>query len=359
MKTEALPPVTRRTVLGGIAALAARPVWAALPRNPEVVVVGAGAAGLAAARTLIAAGHSVAVIEARNRIGGRAWTESATYGVPFDHGCSWLHTADRNPWTSLARARGYTLLAHDDPPERVFVGNRPASASELSQYGVAWDRLRAAVTLAGRQGRDVAAAEVSPRTLPWIRVAEAWFGPMDMGVDLADLSCLDWWWENDAQPNLMIREGFGTLVADYGRDLPVALATPAERIAWGGPGVAVTTAAGTVRAKACIVTVSTGVLAAESIAFDPPLPGWKRDAIAAVPMGLLAKIPLAFDGTHLGLPENGWLTYHTDRPEACYFLTWPFGFDLAIGWVGGRFAWDLTEAGADVAVDFEIGRAHV
>jgi monoamine oxidase len=63
----------------------------------DVVIVGAGSAGLAAARTLRAAGLSFKVVEAMNRIGGRAYTSSDHFGIPFDIGCAWLHAADRNP----------------------------------------------------------------------------------------------------------------------------------------------------------------------------------------------------------------------------------------------------------------------
>jgi monoamine oxidase len=150
----------------------------------------------------------------------------------------------------------------------------------------------------------------------------------------------------------MIREGFGALVARYGQDLPVRLSTPARRIAWGGDGVAVETDAGTIKARIGIVTVPLGVLAAESIAFDPPLPDWKRDAIAGLPMGLLAKAPLQLDGETFGLPENSWLSYKAASTEACFFLVRPFGFDLMIGFLGGSCAWDLTKQGDAAGVAF-------
>ena len=84
-------PFSRRTFVSGLLASATMPLWAqSIPANPDVIVIGAGSAGLAAARTLIAAGKSVVVLEAANRIGGRAYTESDTFGVPIDHGCSWV-----------------------------------------------------------------------------------------------------------------------------------------------------------------------------------------------------------------------------------------------------------------------------
>ena len=80
----------------------------------DVVVVGAGAAGLSAARTLTEKGHSVAVLEARSRIGGRAFTESNTFGVPYDHGCHWLHDESSNPWVKYGQDHGFDLYPAPD-----------------------------------------------------------------------------------------------------------------------------------------------------------------------------------------------------------------------------------------------------
>jgi monoamine oxidase len=352
MRSVSSLALSRRAFLGGLAALAL-PFPRALAQEPDVIIVGAGAAGLAAARTLIDKGRSVVVIEARDRIGGRAWTDTATFGgIPFDHGCSWLHSSNQNPWTPIARKWNYNLLNHDEAEETVFVGERRADDGELEDYGRAWRKLNGAIAAAGRAGKDVSAASVSPRDESWIRVAESWIGPMSMGKDLEDFSCEDWWNLADETPNLMIKEGFGTLVARYGQGLPVKLSTAAKRIRWSGSGVTVETDAGSIKARIGIVTVPLGVLAAETIVFDPPLPGWKTDAIAGLPMGLLAKAPLQFDGATFGLPANSWLTYKTESTEACFFLVRPFGFDLMIGFLGGRCAWDLTKAGEAAAIDF-------
>ncbi len=350
------PPLTRRGALAGLLATTALPAWAqAIPTNPDVAIVGAGAAGLSAARSLIDRGLSVVVLEARDRIGGRAWTESDTFGLPFDHGCSWLTTANRNPFKPMADEWGYSTLYHSDAGEVNFVGDRRAYPSEGDAYGRTWNALKSALSSAGRRGEDVSAASVSPRSRPWIETSEAWMGPMSMGMDFEDFSCADWWEMEWSKPMYMIREGYGTLVSQFGRDIPVQLATPVERIRWGGNDVALETPAGTVRARACIITVSTGVLGAGTIAFDPPLPAWKQEAIAHVPMGLLAKIPLQFKGVRFDLPENDWLDYYTESREACFFLCWPFGFDVLIGWVGGSFGWELSGAGEAAAVDFARG----
>ena len=79
------------------------------PAETDVVVVGAGAAGIAAARTLAELGRSCVGLEASGRVGGRACTSAAGLGAPFDHGASWLHEAEANPLAPIARRLGFTL----------------------------------------------------------------------------------------------------------------------------------------------------------------------------------------------------------------------------------------------------------
>jgi monoamine oxidase len=111
----------------------------------DILVIGAGAAGIAAARAVRAAGRSVQVLEARRRIGGRVATDHR-FGVPFDLGARWLHNADDNPLTEHARALGITLTDSDAAREQVLlVGDRRATPEEEAEYDAAWDAFDAAV----------------------------------------------------------------------------------------------------------------------------------------------------------------------------------------------------------------------
>ena len=118
------PILARRAFLAGVAAAAVpRPGWATLPNNPDVVVIGAGAAGLATAQALRTRGLQVAILEARGRIGGRAHTDHETFGVPYDRGCHWLHVAHLNPWVDYARQNGFTVYP-DAGARRLYVDGR-------------------------------------------------------------------------------------------------------------------------------------------------------------------------------------------------------------------------------------------
>lgn len=351
-------PYSRRAILAGISAFGAAPALASTPSGDvDVVVIGAGIAGLAAARTLRDAGHSVTVIEAADRIGGRAYTESDTFGQPHDHGCSWINHADVNPWTDIARQGGFDLVDHTSAGSAYYVDGDPANAAQRRAYNAGWGAVERALAGAGEAGIDVAASSVMPDQ-PDIGTAQTWIGPMDWGVDFKDLSTADYWNSEDSYGDYIVREGLGSVVAAYGSDVPVHLNTPATAMSWGGEGVQVETPAGTIRARACICTVSTGVLRSGAIRFGSALPAATQEAIDDLPMGLLAKVTLQFRDTRLGFVPDHWLDYHvpdTMPADAAFFLTWPFDYDYMVGFIGGDFGWELSRAGEAAAVDFALG----
>ncbi|GAA0627039.1 NAD(P)/FAD-dependent oxidoreductase [Brevundimonas kwangchunensis] len=337
--------LTRRAALLGLAAAA--PLGAfRLPSDPDVVVVGAGSAGIAAALTLQAQGRSVVVVEAMDRIGGRALTDTSTFGVPFDVGCAWLHKSDDNPYTGYARANGFRLQAHEYDPERVWLGSQPTPARLVNEAEAAMSE-----TIADAEA-DVPASTLVDLSDPIAEAAGDYLGALDMAVDLDELSSLDYASTDDLEPNLLCAEGFGSIVHHRGRALPVRLNTPVRHIRWDGPGVTVETDAGSIQAGAVIVTVSTGVLANGGIRFTPDLPVETQEAVTDIPMGMLAKIPLQIRGQRFGLePFTDVLLARRGRRDL-YFLSFPFDTDLMVGFVGGDLGWELSAAGEDAAVDF-------
>jgi monoamine oxidase len=355
------PRFSRRSVLAGIGGAAAlsllpRGSWSqgALPSDVDVAIVGAGASGLAAARTLMAAGKSVIVLEAMNRIGGRAFTESESLGIPFDWGCAWIHSADRNPFFPLAKEWAFTLAEHDDSIDRVYYGSRRFNENEMKRVKQIYKEIVGANEKAAHS-RDGSVASVCAIRTPEEQVAATYIGPMDMAVDLDELSIRDYNDQAELEPNYLVREGLGTIVRRFGDGLPVSLQTPVRRIRYGGQGVVLETDKGEVKARACVLTVSTGVLRAGAIAFDPALPDWKETAIANVPMGMLAKIPLIIDGERFGLDAFEDILCEQQSNQDIYFLAFPFDLNLMIGFVGGDFGWEMSAAGRDVAVDFATG----
>lgn len=319
----------------------------------DVVVVGAGCAGLAAAKHLRAAGLTFRVVEAMDRIGGRAWTTTTDFGVPFDIGCAWIHAADRNPFFPEAQAAGWTLQHHEMGLDHLWFGKRRATDAEMEAERRAEAKLHACIEqYKGESDRLSTLVEACHG----LRVSATFAGPMDFGADDDEISVTDYRAAADLDPNHFTKEGFGALIHHWGADVPVTTGCPVHSIRWDGPGVQVETVQGTIRARAVIVTVSTGALAFGDITFTPDLPERHLEAIFDLPMGLLTKVPLQIEGTRLGLMPFDDILIERRARHDLYFLAFPFDLDLMVGFVGGDFAWEMEAAGREAAVDFVTDR---
>ena len=331
----------------------------------DVVVIGAGLAGLGAAHRLRELGMHAVVLEAAGRIGGRAWTDHppALGGAWFDMCAVWLHAAEQNPLAAIARSAGEALIDADElRQERTFVGSRPATPPELIDYTHAWPRFEASAERLLHAMPDTSLDHVA-RHLPddpWALTVESWEGPVICTADAGRLSLRDWRRNGLSGANLMIEGGIGSFVQRrLGEGLTIRLGTPVTRIRWAGSdgGVAVETADGTIAAGACIVTVSTGVLAAGAIDFDPALPAAVQDSVHALPMGLAMKVALrATLADRLDLPAHCTVDRQIARSlePMMVFQCWPFGRDFVQGWVGGTTAWELAREGDAAAADFAL-----
>jgi monoamine oxidase len=334
--------------------------------DTDVVIIGAGLAGLGAATALQAQGRRAVVLEASNRAGGRAWTAypAALGGVWFDMGAVWFHDAEHNPLVPIANAAGDVLLRSDEiRQERTFIGDRLATPAELTEYGDAWPRYEATAERILATEGDVPLAEVTRRLPddPWAATIEAWEGPVICATDADVFSALDWRRNALGGSNLVPDGGIGAFVRRrLTLGLDIRYGTPVRAVRWGGANGSVTvqTDRGSLTAGACIVTVSTGVLASGALRFDPALPAKVTDAVAGLPMGLAMKVALRATGSgRLDLPLHCSVDRILKRAgdPLMPFQCWPFGRDYVQGWIGGSVAWDLARAGEAAAVDYALG----
>ena len=355
--------ITRRQ-LGGFAAAFpfAGAVTAAPARDPDVVIIGAGAAGIAAAQILINGGRRVQVIEAAPRIGGRCFTDTATFGVPFDRGAAWLRGVDHNPLTGMAHLHAFDVGA-SDTNEMLFVNGAAQPRAANDAFERAYFALSGAFADAAEQEDDVAAASVTPavnddESRAWTQTVAAMVGPLDMGVDLQQMSVKDWFERDDPEPNRMVRQGLGTLVARLGATIPISVNTRARRVSVAQRRVSVETESGAISARAAIVTASIGVLASGAIAFDPGLDASIQAAFGGLQMGLLSKIALQFapGSPALAYPDDTLIVPQVRDERGHCFLVRPFGTPLAICLTGGSLAWDLSTQVESTNVGFARDR---
>ncbi|WP_426956384.1 flavin monoamine oxidase family protein [Muricoccus radiodurans] len=320
--------------------------------DPDLLIVGAGAAGIAAAREARSLGLDVRVLEARGRVGGRAHTVQ-DLGSPFDLGATWLHAAQSNPLVPLAEARGLELFNHDLVRSgRTWTDGHWATAEELAEYDAAEHAWHEALMLAP-DTPGLSLADAAPRGGRWDATLLHWEGPVICGAEPEAMDLADWRATMLNGSNLLPREGCGHLLEVLAEGLPITLDAPVTRLSWGGRRVRAEGPFGAVEAGAAIVTVSTGVLASGAIAFDPPLPVATQEAAHDLPMGLLIKFGLRAAGEdRLDLPAFGGLERRLEPGErAMTWISWPFGRAYLSGFAGGALAWDLSAAGDAATLD--------
>jgi monoamine oxidase len=352
--------MTRRKFMSASAALAVTPAlgaraWGApLPREADIVVIGAGAAGIAAARRIQAANRRVIVIEATGQVGGRCLTDIATFEVPFDRGARWLHNPDTNPVITLGRNAGFNVNPAP-PSQKIRIGRRNARAGETEQFLAALVRANRAIDDASRKA-DVSCAAALPKDLSdWAWTAEFVLGANSAGKDLKEISVIDKvrGQERNTAP-VACRQGLGALIAKLGEQVPLALSAPASRIAWSGRDVTVETPAGKIAARAAIITVSSNVLTSGNIKFAPDIPKRHLDAAARLSLGSYDRIALQLPGNSLGLSRDEiFIEQSTSTRTALLFANMGASSLCSID-VAGSFGRELSAQGEPAMVAFAV-----
>jgi monoamine oxidase len=271
----------------------------------RVVVIGAGVAGLTAARKLSRFGVEVVVLEARDRIGGRVWTDRSL-GPPIDLGAAWIHGSSGSPVAALARALGlplpktdFGLVALFDAVLARWSEGAPAVLGRLLRDAHAGlGRLAPApadlsLAEAVACGTDVAGLPPAERrVLSWSLAAyEAAFGADADAVSFRRACLVD---DVDGD-HLLMAGGYDRLTEYLASGLDIRLRERVTRVELSGRGVRVTTGGGRLCADAAIVTLPPPLLRGGAVIFSPGLPAAKQRALARIGVSVLDKVALVFD----------------------------------------------------------------
>jgi monoamine oxidase len=337
---------TRRAFLMSSLAAAATPSFAALPaREADVIVIGAGAAGIAAARRIAAANRKVVIVEAAPRPGGRCVTDTSTFSTPFDLGAHALFDPQTNPLTRFARPLGFDIYAAPHGL-KMRIGRRFARPGEMEDYLSTIVRITNALGEAARGKADVSCAGALPANLgEWGPTAEFVLGPWATGKDLKDISAVDFARAARRTTFSFSRQGLGALLARLAEGLPIALAAPVNRIVWTSRNVQVETSAGRIDGKAAIVTASTNVIAAGKLKFSPDLPGRHLDAMRKLALGHRERIALLLSGNPLGLQNDDVVVEKSAGANTGALIGNVGGSSLCVVEVAGAFGRDLSARG--------------
>ena len=330
-----------------------------MPSESDVIIIGAGAAGLSAAKELTRLGLTYTVVEGSHRIGGRAYAEEIAPGVWFDLGCAWLVGGATNPFVAIADELGITLSKDKsdlfkEENHRFQRNGEPLNEDQRAACLRYYDDSYKAITAAAKQGQDVAISDVVDLdhefATPLLSgVASSWGLDIDL-VSTADFASAT------GELGFQVLHGYGNLVAAWGADVAVSLNTRVERIDWSGRGVTVETPKEAITGHTALSTVSTGILASGDILFTPGLPDWKTEAINGLPMGTENKMGVYFDTDVFGADGRGHYSTRNDDGNAAKVDASVTGLNTAAVFVGGRHGVWLEKQGQQACHDFAVDR---
>jgi monoamine oxidase len=355
-----MKPSSRRSFLAGAAATVVAPAIRARAQATggefDVIIVGAGAAGIAAARKMRAQSQRFVLVEASDRIGGRCFTDTRSFGVPFDRGAHLIHAPDINPVLKLAARTG--LEVYPAPSgQRMRIGRRNAREGELEDFLATLVRCHRAIVQAGRGANDVSCLRALPGDLgDWRASIEFALGPNACGKDLSEISAQDYARSVERDVGAFCRQGYGALLAKLAEGLPVRLGTPVTEVDLFSRDARVEakTADGSLLGRYIIVTASTNVLTSGRIRFTREEPRRQLDAAARLRLGSSDHIALELAGNPLGLQRDDPVLERAQGPRTAALLANVSGSSLALVDVGGRFGRELSARGEPAMVEFAV-----
>jgi monoamine oxidase len=339
----------------------------------DAVIVGAGAAGLGAAQALIQGGARVIVLEARDRVGGRAFCDNTTFPIPVDLGAQWFHQGLTNSLRVIAQQKGYQTV-HDAFPRVIYDGDQPLDADDdrVVEFGTVAAGMDETIGEAGGQVAagnrpDGAASDVIGDFKDSDRFGMACGAVNVFSRTMDDLSLLDFanFYDRALLPvssglgdEFFIPYGMGNFISDFADGVQVELSTPVREIWWGEPwGVQVTTDSGTIRARTVIITAPVAVLAKDDvIKFKPALDSAYRDAFSGLKMDTLTKVFLQFNSNvDFGVPNiNSICVPLTDTAEVPFITAKVWGENMAMLLVLGTLAERLETEGEEKMIDYML-----
>ncbi|MEW6255219.1 MAG: FAD-dependent oxidoreductase [Pseudomonadota bacterium] len=346
MKTPSLP-VSRRAVLAAAASLPLLGLGAARALGQttgtvDVIIIGAGAAGIAAARRVAAAGLTYTLLEGSRRAGGRAWTDTALFGRLVDLGAFRLHDPAANPLVALGTQAGTPLYAAPDAA-RLYVRGREARESDYEDFVAALRRGERAIAAAGDAGRDLPAARVMPDLAPWGQSAAFLLGPAICAKDLDQVSTVDFSRAEPRDPGALVRTGLGAFIASLANPLAIRTDTAATSVELGSRLVQVATRKGTLTGRFAILAVPPSMITSGKLRIGA-LPARYRAAVERVTLGAFDHILFEWPGNPLRLPDDEVVQVQAETSRTFALVARIGGSDIHALDIGGKLAADLADA---------------
>jgi monoamine oxidase len=337
----------------------------------KTIVIGAGIAGLAAASYLSKHNYPVTVLEARNRYGGRIWTENQWGGVPLAKGAHWIHGADHNPMMELAKEFSSPLFKfNSDALYYMFTSEGKRIPKEtIKKFNDAFAHtLDKAKTFAMNTKKDTSLSSVLSHFIT-PDLSNEYFATLFgrklnyfqnyVGADAGNLSALNWdLGQSDSDINYIVGDGFSAIINGLAKQCDIKLNTVVKEIKVTKTHVEIITNTQTYLADKVIVTLPLGVLKNNSVVFNPPLPQTKQHAIQQIGMGLFNVIALLFP--HSFWPDDASFIYigNNNKLSCNNYINMAPSYKKPIlyGYVGGSVASALEKMSGEFMTDLLMQR---
>ena len=323
----------------------------------DVVIVGAGAAGIGAGLALRQAGLSCIILEAASRVGGRAFTDTHSLPSSWDHGCHWMHCADVNPLVPWADRVGARYLRQVRPDHSMYWSDGGwLDTAAARQANTVTGEAFGAVYAAAAQGDDVAISDVLPDAGRWARGVRHILQLMT-SEDPEYVSAEAYADYEDTDVNWPVISGYGDLITRLASGLPVRLGVAVESVEEESGGVRVRSAQGEIRAGAAIVTTSTNVLNAGGIRFGSGPARDLLEKIAEVPCGAYEKVAIALRRPVIGEADSLFCMIDPgDGASPANFQVHGPERRVLIAHLGGSLAREIARGGPQAMRDYALAR---
>ena len=321
----------------------------------KIIIIGAGAAGIGAGLRLKALGVPFIILEANDRIGGRAYTDNTSLSSKWDKGCSWFHCADINPLVDWADKLG-TLYDKQDRSENALYWSEShwLDPTESTSVNLNISKRFQEIYVAAELGHDVSISDIPINNSFEAAVSEELVKLM-CSEETHFTSAVGYGDYNDTGVNWMVTSGYGDLISRMAADAPIRINTKVSEISYQKGGVRVETSSGQLDARAVIVTTSTNVLRSGQISLPAGPAQEILELVEDVPCGTYEKIAIEFEQYHLNPANNeaDWIQSYSDS-NPIYFQISPQKKPMLIAHVAGEQARELVQTGSQGMADFAI-----
>ncbi|MEM7010923.1 MAG: FAD-dependent oxidoreductase [Verrucomicrobiota bacterium] len=324
--------MNRRSLIKYLAASAlGLPMRSEAAKSESILIVGAGMAGISAARSLHDAGYKVTILEGRDRLGGRLWTSRKWKDAPVDLGASWIHGVRGNPLTKLADEISAPRVASDSDNWPLYdAGGQKLPGRTWNPIEKFEGQIRAAIRKANQEDRDISigAAMTKHMDLKALNASDRRqlnfvannFIEQEWASDVDELSS----WHIDegkdfGGDDVIFPKGYDDLAHHLAKGLEIRLGEKVSAVSMRKDGVTVSTASGELEADRVVVTLPIGVLKSGAVKFEPGLPKRKQAAVDALGCGVMNKLHLRFPKVFWQSTAD-WISYLSE--EKGVFSAW-------------------------------------